>query len=59
MSAMRRKLDRCLVVGGVVAIASVALLGAGLFTIFSALAEDRVDLPSEGTLEEIPDRRHR
>ncbi len=50
---MRRKFDRVLALGGVVAIASVALLSAGLFTIFSALAEDHVDLPSEGTLEQI------
>lgn len=35
------------------AIASVALLSAGLFTVFSALADDPVDLSSAGVLEEI------
>ena len=50
---MRRKLDRFLVLGGVVAVASAAPLSAGLFTIFSAVADDHVDLPSEGVLEEL------
>jgi LPXTG-site transpeptidase (sortase) family protein len=35
------------------AVASAALFSAGLFTVFSALTEDGIDLPSEGVLEEI------
>lgn len=50
---MRRKLDWGLAAGGLVAIISAALLGAGLFTILSAVAQDGVHLPSEGSLEEV------
>ena len=50
---MRRKLDRFLVLGGLLAVASAVLLSAGLLGIFSAVADDHVDLPSEGTLEDI------
>jgi len=50
---MRRNLDRFLVLGGLLAVASAVLLSAGLLAIFSALADDHVDVPSEGTLEDI------
>lgn len=50
---MRRKLDRGLAAGGLLAIVSAALLGAGLFTIFSAVAQDDLNLPSEGNLEDV------
>ena len=53
MADMRTKLDRPLVVGGLLAIVSAALLSAGLFTIFSTLSQERVDLASRGSLEEI------
>jgi LPXTG-site transpeptidase (sortase) family protein len=53
MLRVLRKLDRFLALGGLVAIASAVLLSAGLLAIFSAVADDHVDLPSEGSLEEM------
>ncbi len=53
MLAMRQWLDRVLVLGGLLAVASAALLSAGLFTILSARSDNGIDLPSEGVLEEI------
>jgi len=50
---MQRKLDRLLVLGGLLAVASAVLLSVGLLGIFSAVADDHVDLPGEGTLEDI------
>lgn len=44
--------NRRLSIGGIVLLASVLLLGVGLFTIILALNDD-VDLPSEGSLQEI------
>jgi len=46
-----RRPSRRLSIGGVVLVASAALLGVGLFSIFAAISDD--DLPSEGSLEEI------
>ena len=50
---MRLKLDRYLIVGGLLTITSAAMLSAGLFIIFSAILDDDLDLPSEGVLAEI------
>ena len=50
---MRHKADARLVVAGLLAIACAALLSAGLFAIFSAVAQDNLDLPSEGNLTDI------
>lgn len=50
---MRVKLNRCLIVGNLLTIVSAALLSAGLFTIFSTILDDDLDLPSEGVLVEI------
>ncbi len=47
------KLDRGLALGALVLLASVALLGAGLFSIFATLADDSADLPSQGSLSDI------
>jgi LPXTG-site transpeptidase (sortase) family protein len=54
--AMRQrlaKIDRRLTVTGLVVLASSLLLIIGLVSIFTALNDDNVDLPSEGSLEEI------
>lgn len=47
------KIDRRLTVTGLVVLASSLLLIIGLVSIFTALGDDNVDLPSEGSLEEI------
>jgi len=47
------KIDRRLTVTGLVVLASGLLLIIGLASIFIALDNDNVDLPSEGSLEEI------
>lgn len=47
------RFDRRLLVGVVILIASAALLAAGLFSVLSALTDDPVDLPSEGSLDDI------
>lgn len=46
-------LDRRLAIAGLVVFASALLLAAGLVSILVALNDDNVDLPSEGSLEEI------
>lgn len=47
------KIDRRLTVTGLVILASSLLLVIGLVSIFTAVNDDNVDLPSEGSLEEI------
>ena len=47
------KIDRHLTITGLVVLASGLLLIIGLVSIFTALNDDSVDLPSEGSLEEI------
>ncbi len=47
------KIDRRLTITGLVVIASSLLLIIGLVSIFTALGDDNVDLPSEGSIEEI------
>jgi sortase A len=47
------KIDRRLTIAGLVVLASSLLLIIGLVSIFTALDDDNVDLPSEGSLEEI------
>jgi LPXTG-site transpeptidase (sortase) family protein len=47
------KIDRRLAVTGLVLIASTALLLVGLVSVLVALNDDNVDLPNEGSLEEI------
>ncbi len=46
-------INRRLVITGLVFFASTSLLVAGLVSIFVALSDDNVDLPNEGSLEEI------
>ncbi|MEE8347896.1 MAG: class F sortase [Dehalococcoidia bacterium] len=46
-------INRRFAIAGLVLFASVLLLVAGLGSIFAALNDDNVDLPSEGSLEEI------
>ncbi len=46
-------INRNLAITGLVLFASTLLLVAGLVSIFVALGDDNVDLPSEGSLEEI------
>lgn len=46
-------IDRRLAIAGLVVFASALLLVAGLVSIFVAVKDDNVDLPSEGSLEEI------
>ena len=46
-------INRNLAITGLVLFASTLLLVAGLVSIFVALSDDNVDLPSEGSLEEI------
>ena len=53
---MRKRLtgiDKRLAITGLVLLASSLLLVAGLVSIFATLNDDNVDLPSEGSLEEI------
>jgi LPXTG-site transpeptidase (sortase) family protein len=50
---MLERLDRRFAVGALVLLASVALLVAGLVSVLSALTDDPVDLPNEGSLESI------
>ena len=53
---MRKRLtriDRRLAITGLVLLASSLLLVAGLVSIFATLNDDNLDLPSEGSLEEI------
>jgi len=47
------KIDRRLTVTGLVLVASTALLLVGLVSVLVALSDDNVDLPNEGSLEEI------
>ena len=47
------KIDRRLTVTGLVLLASTALLLVGLVSILVALGDDNVDLPNEGSLEQI------
>lgn len=47
------KIDRRLTIAGLVVLASSLLLIIGLVSIFTALNDDNLDLPSEGSLEEI------
>ena len=47
------KVDRRLTITGLVILASSLLLIIGLVSIFAALNDDNVDLPSEGSLKEI------
>jgi len=47
------KIDRRLTITGLVVLASSLLLIIGLVSIFTALNDDDVDLPSEGSLEEM------
>ncbi len=56
IDSMRERLssiNRRLAITGLVFFASTSLLVAGLVSIFVALSDDNVDLPSEGSLEEI------
>ena len=56
IDSMRERLssiNRRLAITGLVFFASTSLLVAGLVSIFVALSDDNVDLPNEGSLEEI------
>ncbi len=56
LDLMRERLtgiDKRLAITGLVLLASSLLLIAGLVSIFATLNDDNVDLPSEGSLEEI------
>ncbi len=53
MSRILERLDRRFAIGALVLVASVALLAAGLVSVLSALTDDPVDLPNEGSLESI------
>ncbi len=53
MSRILKRLDRRSAIGGLVLIASVALLAAGIASVLSALTDDPADLPNEGSLESI------
>jgi len=48
-----RAMDRRLAVTGLVMAASALLLIVGLLSVFLAIGDDNVDLPNEGSLEEI------
>ena len=56
IDSMRKRfssINRNLAITGLVLLASTLLLVAGLVSIFITMSEDNVDLPSEGSLEEI------
>ena len=60
INSMRERfssINRNLAITGLVLFASTLLLAAGLVSIFVALSDDNVDLPSEGSLEEILEER--
>lgn len=50
-----RTLDRRVVLGAGISLVSLLVMGIGLFAIVSALADDPVQLPSEGSIEDIID----
>lgn len=53
MRAFISRLDRSVVLGAGVLVASLALLGISIVSIFAALNNDGADLPDEGSLQEI------
>ncbi|MCH8814983.1 MAG: class F sortase [Chloroflexi bacterium] len=53
MSRILERLDRRFAIGALVLAASVALLVAGLVSVLSALTDDPLNLPNEGSLESI------
>jgi len=53
MSRILERLDRRFAIGALVLAASVALLVAGLVSVLTALTDDPVNLPNEGSLESI------
>ena len=53
MRGLLANLDRRFAIAGVVLFVSGLLLVAGLVSIVVTLNDDNVDLPSEGSLEEI------
>ncbi|MDO8614565.1 MAG: class F sortase [Dehalococcoidia bacterium] len=53
MSRLLSKVDRRTALGGLTALASAGLLALGLFTVVSALTDDDIPLPSEGSLQQI------
>lgn len=53
MSGFLQRFNRRTVLGASVLIASAGLLAAGVFSVISALTDDPVDLPSEGSLDSI------
>jgi sortase A len=55
MRSLVSKLDRSVALGAGVLVASLALLGISIVSIFAALNNDGADLPDEGSLQEIVD----
>ena len=53
MSRLLERLDRRVLLGAFVFVASAALLAAGVLSVLSAVTDDPVDLPHEGTLDSI------
>jgi LPXTG-site transpeptidase (sortase) family protein len=53
MSRFLDRLDRRVMLGAIVIVASLGLLAAGIFSVVSALTDDPADLPNEGSLNDI------
>lgn len=53
MPSYTRTLDRSILIGAGVLVASVVLLAASVASIFAALNNDGADLPEEGTIQQI------
>lgn len=53
MSRLLERLDRRMLLGALIFVASAVLLTAGVFSVISAVTDDPADLPHEGTLDSI------
>ena len=53
MRSLVPKLDRSVLLGAGVLVASIALLAVSFVSIYAALNNDGADLPDEGSLQEI------
>lgn len=53
MSRLIERLDRRMLVGALLVVASAGLLAAGVLSVLAALTDDPADLPHEGTLDSI------
>src|SRR5262245_23647638 len=53
MKARLSRIDRSVLLGGGILVASLALLAAGILSIFAALNNDGANLPKQGSIDQI------